>query len=218
LNDMNIILFGAPGAGKGTQGELLAKRFDLVRLSTGDLLRDALRRGTPLGLEAKRFMDAGELVSDSVILGLVREVMTAESARGGFIFDGFPRTQAQAESLDASLEEVGSPLAMVIVLDVDDETIVARLSRRLACPKCGAVYNLDTDKPKKAGVCDVCGTGLVQRSDDEESTVRRRLEVYRAQTAPLLAYYESAGVPMQIIDGDRPVDEVQADLVRRIES
>ena len=113
---MNIILFGAPGAGKGTQGELLAKRFDLVRLSTGDLLRDALRRGTPLGLAAKRFMDAGELVSDSVILGLVREVMTAESARGGFIFDGFPRTQAQAESLDATLEELGTPLAMVIVL------------------------------------------------------------------------------------------------------
>jgi adenylate kinase len=214
---MNIILFGAPGAGKGTQGELLAKRFDLVRLSTGDLLRDALRRGTPLGLEAKRFMDAGELVPDAVILGLVREVMTAESARGGFIFDGFPRTQAQAESLDATLEEMGTPLAMVIVLDVDDGTIVARLSRRLACPKCGAVYNLDTDKPKKSGVCDVCGTGLVQRSDDEESTVRRRLEVYRAQTAPLLAYYESAGVPMHIVDGDRPVDEVHADLVRRIE-
>jgi len=215
---MNIILFGAPGAGKGTQGELLAKRFDLVRLSTGDLLRDALRRGTPLGLAAKRFMDAGELVSDSVILGLVREVMTAESARGGFIFDGFPRTQAQAESLDATLEELGTPLAMVIVLDVDDETIVARLSRRLACPRCGAVYNLDTDKPKQSAVCDVCGTELVQRSDDEESTVRRRLEVYRAQTAPLLAYYESAGVPMHVIDGDRPVDEVQADLVKRIES
>jgi adenylate kinase len=214
---MNIILFGAPGAGKGTQGELLAKRFDLVRLSTGDLLRDALRRGTPLGLEAKRFMDVGELVPDAVILGLVREVMTAESARGGFIFDGFPRTQAQAESLDATLDEMGTPLAMVIVLDVDDETIVARLSRRLACPRCGAVYNLDTDKPKKSGVCDVCGTGLVQRSDDEESTVRRRLEVYRAQTAPLLAYYESAGVPMHIVDGDRPVDEVHADLVRRIE-
>jgi adenylate kinase len=215
---MNIILFGAPGAGKGTQGELLAKRFDLVRLSTGDLLRDALRRGTPLGLEAKRFMDAGELVPDSVILGLVREVMAAESARGGFIFDGFPRTQAQAESLDATLDEMGTPLAMVIVLDVDDETIVARLSRRLACPRCGAVYNLDTDKPKTAGVCDVCVTGLVQRSDDEASTVRRRLEVYRAQTAPLLAYYESAGVPMHIVAGDRPVDEVQADLVRRIES
>lgn len=213
---MNIVLFGAPGAGKGTQGELLAKRFDLVRLSTGDLLRDALRRGTPLGLEAKRFMDAGELVPDDVILGLVREVMKAESTRGGFIFDGFPRTRAQAESLDRTLAGMDAPLRMVIVLDVNDETIVARLGRRLACPKCGAVYNLDTDKPKQPGVCDVCGTTLVQRSDDEESTVRRRLEVYRDQTAPLLEYYEKSGVPLHVIDGDRPVEVVQADLMKLV--
>jgi adenylate kinase len=213
---MNIILFGPPGAGKGTQGELLAERFDLVRLSTGDLLRDALRRGTPLGLEAKRFMDAGELVSDDVILGLVREVITAQSSRGGFIFDGFPRTLAQAESLGRTLDDMGAPLNLVIVLDVDDATIVGRLGRRVACAKCGAVYNLDTDPPKQPGVCDRCGTALVQRSDDEEATVRRRLDVYREQTAPLLAYYRETDVPMVVIDGDRPVQQVQADLLDRV--
>jgi adenylate kinase len=213
---MNIILFGAPGAGKGTQGELLAKRFDLVRLSTGDLLRDGLRRGTRLGLEAKKFMDAGELVPDAVILGLVREVMAAEADRGGFIFDGFPRTRTQAESLDRALEEMGTRLDMVLVLEVDDEVIVERLSGRLACPQCGAVFNLGSDRPKQPGLCDVCGTRLVQRSDDEASTVRRRLDVYRAQTAPLLEYYRSEGVSMHTVGGDRPVDAVHQDLVARI--
>ncbi|MGH7128370.1 MAG: adenylate kinase [Longimicrobiales bacterium] len=213
---MNIILFGAPGAGKGTQGELLAKRFDLVRLSTGDLLRDAVRRSTQLGLEAKTFMDAGELVPDSVILGMVREVMSAEAGRGGFIFDGFPRTRAQAESLDGMLADLGTPLDMVIVLDVDDDVIVRRLSSRRACSKCGTVYNLDSDPPRKPGICDVCGGKLVQRSDDEESTVRTRLEVFRAQTAPLVAYYEAEGTPLYTVNGDRPVEQLHENIASRI--
>jgi adenylate kinase len=215
---MNMILFGAPGAGKGTQGELLAKRYDLLRLSTGDLLREARRQGTPLGQEAQRYMDAGELVPDAVILGIVRDVISAERDRGGFIFDGFPRTRPQAESLDRMLAELGQPLDVVIVLDVDDDVIVRRLSGRLACPTCGAVYNQWTEPPRRPGLCDVCGSSLVQREDDAESTVRRRLAVYREQTEPLIAYYRAAGTPLYTIDGDRSVGDVQADLTSMLAS
>jgi adenylate kinase len=209
---MHIILFGPPGAGKGTQGELLAERFDLVRLSTGDLLREALREGTPLGLEAKRYMEAGELVPDDVILGMVREVLEREAGRGGFIFDGFPRTRAQAEGLDALLASLGTSLDAVLVLDVDDDTIVRRLSGRLSCPKCGAIYNLHSNRPTRAGICDACGTELVQRQDDREETIRRRLAVYREQTAPVLDHYADMGTDIRHIPGGREVDAVQAEL------
>jgi adenylate kinase len=209
---MHIILFGPPGAGKGTQGELLAEQFDLVRLSTGDLLREALRDGTPLGREAKRYMDAGDLVPDEVILGMVRDVLEKQSGRGGFIFDGFPRTRAQAEGLDALLASLGHSLDSVLVLDVDDDTIVRRLSGRMNCPKCGAVYNVHSNPPARAGVCDMCGTPLVQRPDDREETIRRRLAVYREQTAPVLDHYARTAVPIHKVPGDRPVESVQAEL------
>jgi adenylate kinase len=208
---MDIILFGPPGAGKGTQGELLAERRGLVRLSTGDLLRDALRNGTELGREAKRFMEAGELVPDDVILGMVREVMKERSA-AGFIFDGFPRTTAQAEGLAQLLRELERRLTAVVLLDVDDETIVRRLSGRLACSQCGAIYNVHSGPPAQAGACDACGGDLVQRADDREETVRRRLEVYRAQTEPVVAWYEGHDVPVVRLNGDRAVEAVQADL------
>ena len=209
---MNIILFGPPGAGKGTQGTLLADRHGLVRLSTGDLLRDAMRDGTQLGLEARRFVDAGELVPDDVILGMVRQVMAEAEDASGFIFDGFPRTTAQAEGLSRLLAEMSQRIDAVVVLDVDDETIVGRLSARLWCSQCGAVYNLTTHAPNVPGVCGVCGGELVQRADDREETVRRRLEVYRSQTAPVVAWYRREGVPVREIDGNRAIEEVQREV------
>jgi adenylate kinase len=213
---MNLIIFGPPGAGKGTQGELLAQRHGLVRLATGDLLREALKAGTPLGLEARKFMDAGELVPDDVILGLVREVMEGKAAGRGVLFDGFPRTLEQAQGLEKVLREINRPLEAVIVLDVSDETLVKRLSGRLYCPNCGAVYNRYFNPPPVEGVCGVCSGALVQRADDAPDTVRRRLEVYRSQTQPLIAYFERSGVAVHYVNGDRKVDDVQTDLLRLV--
>jgi adenylate kinase len=210
--EMNLILFGAPGAGKGTQGALLSEKHGLLRLSTGDLLRDATRQETRLGREAKEFMEAGELVPDGVILGMVREAMQQTPDVRGFIFDGFPRTVTQAEGLEALLEDLGRPLDAVIVLDVDDESIVRRLGGRLSCPQCAAVYNVHTEPPRVDAICDRCGATVVQRADDRPETVRRRLTVYRDQTAPLIGFYEAGTTPVYHIDGDRPIDQVQAEL------
>ncbi len=211
---MNIILFGPPGAGKGTQGDLLAAASGLHKLSTGDLLREAVRIGTPRGQQAKRFMDAGELVPDQVMVGLVQETMLADRGAQGFILDGFPRTLPQARALDAMLAEIGRPLQSVLVLDVPDEPIVKRLSGRRACPQCGAVYNDFYDAPRNAGVCDKCGSALVQRNDDQAATVQRRLDVYRQQTEPVLDYYRNGGAPVHTVAGDRPIEDVQAALRR----
>jgi adenylate kinase len=206
---LNVVLLGAPGAGKGTQGALLTAEFGLVRISTGDLLREALRAGTPLGQAARRYMDAGELVPDDVILGLVREAMKAPAH--GFIFDGFPRTLAQARALDALLAETDARLDAVLVIDVPDETLVRRLSGRRSCPNCGAIFNVYLDPPRQPGVCDRCGGTLMERADDEPATVRRRLQVYHRQTQPLVDYYQASPVPVVFIDGDRPIDAVSAD-------
>lgn len=210
----DLILFGPPGAGKGTQGALLAERFGLLRLSTGDVLRDAVKRGTAMGQAARRYMDAGELVPDDVILGIVRDYLAVEAAGRGVIFDGFPRTTAQAEGLDALLNDLGRPLQTVLVLEVDEDALVKRLSGRRSCSDCGAVFNVHFDKPKEEGRCSRCGGTLVLRQDDEPATVRRRLQVYADQTAPLLDFFEShEGVTVHRIDGARPVAEVQQDLV-----
>lgn len=214
MND--LILFGPPGAGKGTQGALLAEKLGLLRLSTGDVLRDAVRRGTPMGAEARRYMDAGELVPDEVILGIVRDYLMGEAAGTGVICDGFPRTLAQAQQLDALLDELERPVHAVLVLDVEDETLVKRLSGRRTCGSCGALYNVFFEPPQQEGRCDACGSELTQRADDDPATVRRRLEVYQAQTAPIIAHYEKTGVPVIHVDGDRPVDAVQADLLEII--
>ena len=203
-----LILLGAPGAGKGTQGALLAKALGIQKISTGDLLREAVRKRTPLGLEAKRFMDAGELVPDDVILGMVREVLG--EARSGFILDGFPRTMEQARALDEILEELGIELDAVLVLDVPDDHIVKRISGRRSCPGCNAVYNVYFDPPAQPGLCDRCGAALVERPDDDAGTVARRLEVYRAQTEPLIEFYESSDTPVRRVDGRQDVEEVQA--------
>lgn len=215
---MNLILLGAPGAGKGTQGALLATRQGMARISTGDLLRDAVRRGTPLGQRAKGYMDAGELVPDAVILDLVREVLVSSPAGGGgFIFDGFPRTIPQAEALDRLLGELKQPLDAVIVIDVPDEVLVQRLSGRRTCPSCGAVYNIYFEPPREPGICDNCGGALAERADDTAETVRHRLEVYRRQTAPLIAYYRGSATPVRQVNGDLPTAEVEREIARVLE-
>lgn len=214
----DLILFGPPGAGKGTQGALLAERYGLLRLSTGDVLRDAVRRGTDMGMRARQYMDAGELVPDDVILGIVGDYLAGEARDRGVIFDGFPRTLPQARGLDALLRELDRPLRAVLVLEVDDETLVKRLSGRRTCSSCGAVYNVHFDPPRQEGRCDACGGTLTHRPDDNADTVRRRLEVYEEQTAPLVAYYEGSPVRVERLDGDRDVDAVQADLVKVLES
>lgn len=212
---MNLILLGAPGAGKGTQGALLADRTGLTRLSTGDLLRDAVRRGTDLGRKAQGFMEAGELVPDDVILGLVREVL--ETTDTGVIFDGFPRTRVQAEALEGILQDTGRSLDAVLVLQVDDEVLVRRISGRRSCPDCGRVYNIYSDPPATEDVCDACGATLVHRPDDQEATVRRRLQVYAAQTEPLIAFYEASETPVLRVDGDGGLDDVAAAIDQALE-
>jgi adenylate kinase len=214
---MNLILFGPPGAGKGTQGELLAERHGVERLSTGDLLRAAVQRGTALGREAQRYMDAGELVPDHVILGLIREQFEKDDGRG-YLFDGFPRTLPQARELDRLLAELGEPLTAVLVLEVPDETLIRRLAGRRTCTQCGRNYNVHLDPPARDGRCDSCGGELVQRADDRSETVERRLDVYRAQTEPVLDYYAGTTTPVRTVDGDRPVEQVFADLAGQIES
>ena len=212
---MNLVLFGPPGAGKGTQGTVLAEKRGLVKISTGDILRDAVRAGTTLGMEAKKFMDAGELVPDSVILGLVREAI--QDAGSGFIMDGFPRTIAQAEGVDSMLSEMDKSIDAVIILDVPDEALVKRLRGRRSCPNCGAVYNVYFDKPKEDEKCDRCSSELVQRADDRQDTVVRRLEVYKAQTSPIIEYYQQRGADVNTIDGDRDIEHVQRDILRIVD-
>lgn len=208
----DLILFGPPGAGKGTQGALLAERLGLLRLSTGDVLRDAVRRGTPMGTEARRYMDAGELVPDEVILGIVRDYLAGEAADTGVIFDGFPRTLPQAERLDQLLGELARPLRAVLVLDVDDDTLIRRLSGRRSCATCGALYNVYFEPPHEDGRCDACGSELTLRADDEPATVQRRLRVYAEQTEPLIEYYGKSRTPLHHVNGDRAVEDVQRDL------
>lgn len=215
LLPMNLVLFGPPGAGKGTQGTVLAEKRGLVKISTGDILRDAVRAGTTLGLEAKKFMDAGELVPDSVILGLVREAI--QDAGSGFIMDGFPRTIAQAEGVDKMLAELDKSIDAVIILDVPDEVLVKRLSGRRSCPNCGAVYNVHFDQPKEDEKCDRCNSELVQRADDRQDTVVRRLDVYKQQTSPIIEYYQQRGADVHTIDGDRDIDDVQRDILRIVD-
>lgn len=203
---MRLILIGAPGAGKGTQGALLAKRHGLDRIVTGDILRQAVREKTTLGLEASRFMDAGELVPDKLILELIQEVLADTDQ--GFVMDGFPRTIEQAERLDQALADMGIELDAVVVLDAPEDVVVRRISGRRACPECGSVFNIYYDPPGQEGVCDQCGAQLVQRDDDRAETVLNRMRVYRAETRPLIQFYRDAGVRVIVLNADRPVDQV----------
>ena len=206
---MHLILLGAPGAGKGTQGSLLAQRLGIPKIATGDILRLAVQAGTSLGLEAKRFMDTGELVPDDVILGLVREALHSDAAREGAIFDGFPRTVAQAEALQTILTDGQRKLDGVVALEVDHDAIVDRMSGRRTDPLTGMVYHLRYNPPPAE-----IAARVVQRPDDAEATVRHRLSVYESSTAPLVRFYERSGVPVHRIDGDRAIDVVQSDILR----
>jgi adenylate kinase len=212
---MRLILLGAPGAGKGTQGALFAKKHGLRVISTGDILRDAVRRGTELGEKAKGYMDAGELVPDELILGMVREVLAGEE--GGFILDGFPRTLDQAEGLSELLADLDMALDAVVVIQVEPELVVKRISGRRSCPECKQVYNVYFEPPQEEGVCDNCGTPLVKRPDDNEETVRNRLDVYERQTRPLIEYYqEQTSVPVEFVDGSGSVQDVQDAIDRTL--
>ena len=213
---MRVVLLGPPGAGKGTQARRLAARWSVPQVATGDMLREAVARGTTLGLEARRYMDAGELVPDSVIIGLVRERLGQPDGRKGFVLDGFPRTAAQAEALDQLLEAEGTPLDRVVLFQVPDEEPVARLSGRRVCRACGRNYHLTLSPPRTPGVCDHCGGELYQRTDDEEATVRRRLAVYARDTRPLVEYYRRRGL-LATIAGTGSVDAVQDDLIKATE-
>lgn len=204
---MNIILLGPPGAGKGTQAQRLEQQRGMIQLSTGDMLRAAVKAGTPVGLKAKAVMEAGELVSDAIVSALIGEHLDSSEGRGA-IFDGFPRTQHQAEALDMLLGERGRSLDHVIELEVDEEALVERITGRFSCANCGAGYHDRFKLPKTEGTCDVCGSHeFKRRPDDNEQTVRTRMAEYRAKTAPILPYYQARGIVRQV-DGMASVEEV----------
>jgi adenylate kinase len=205
---MNLILLGPPGAGKGTQAELLKQRHGLIQLSTGDMLRAAVASGSDLGKRVKAIMEAGQLVPDDIMIEMISNRIDQPDCANGFILDGFPRTTRQAEALDAMLAEKGTKLGRVLELKVDDDEMVKRIAGRFACAKCGAGYHDEFKPPKKAGICDVCGgTEFVRRKDDRPETVQARLKAYHAQTAPLSAYYADRGLVSQV-DGMAPIPEV----------
>jgi adenylate kinase len=208
-----VIFLGAPGAGKGTQARRLAADSGVPQVATGDMLREAAAEGTPLGREAKRFMDSGALVPDDVVIGLVDERLARSDAASGYVLDGFPRTAAQAEALDALLRRRGQELDRVIFFDVSRGELLRRLTGRRVCRQCGTAFHLVSAPPRTVGRCDQCGGELYQREDDTEATVARRLDVYQTQTAPLLDYYRRRGLLVRVA-GEGPVDGV-ADLIRK---
>jgi len=199
-----IVFLGPPGAGKGTQAKLLSQRMGFLHLSTGDLLREAVKNQTPLGKKAKEYMDRGELVPDGLIVQLIEETMPKD---GNVILDGFPRTVNQALALEEMLRVKGEKISKVLFFDVPDEVIIDRLSGRRVCSKCGAVYHVKYNPPKVEGVCDLCGGSLVQRDDDKEEVVRKRLEVYRKQTQPLIEFYQEKGIIYKL-DAGKGVEEL----------
>jgi len=203
---MKLILLGPPGAGKGTQAKQLIELLGVPQISTGDMLRSAVARETSLGIEAKKFMDAGQLVPDEVVVGLVKERLVEEDCKEGFMLDGFPRTVPQAEFLAEGLEQQGLKIDNVVAIMVDDEELVGRITGRRSCPKCGAIYHLKFSPPPQTDECSCGARGLVQRKDDNEETVRDRLVAYHTQTAPLIGYYKQQGVLKEIeANGKNPV-------------
>jgi adenylate kinase len=213
---MRLVLLGPPGAGKGTQAQRIAAKYKIPHLSTGEMLRDAVAAGTEVGRRAKAIMDAGRLVPDDVMNRLIAERIAQPDAARGFVLDGFPRTLAQAEALDALLEERDQGLDAVLEFAVDDDALVERISGRYACAKCGAGYHDRFKQPKVPGVCDVCGSReFVRREDDKAATVRARLDAYHAQTAPLLPYYRDKEL-LAAVDGMGEIDQVTADVFDRI--
>lgn len=209
---MNLILLGAPGAGKGTQAEKICEKYNIPAVSTGNIIREALKNGTDMGLKAKSYIDAGALVPDEVVIGIIKERLAEDDCKNGFILDGFPRTIPQAEALD----QMGINIDKVVDIEVPDEKIAARLSGRRVCLKCGATYHLEYKKPKADGICDACGEELVQRKDDKPETVIDRLNVYHEQTEPLKDYYAKTG-KLVVVEGQEEVADTTALVFKALE-
>jgi adenylate kinase len=205
---MKLVLIGGPGAGKGTQAKKLSKHFDIAHISTGDLLREQMKLGTELGKKVSEIMNAGGLVSDDIVSAMLAERIKADDCKKGYILDGYPRNVSQAEGLDA----ITGPLDKVICFNVDDEIIVDRMTGRRGCPKCGQMFHIKYNPPKKDGVCDACGEALIQRKDDNEETVKNRLKVYHETTAPVIEYYKKKGILAEI-DGVGDIDDIFAKAV-----
>jgi adenylate kinase len=212
---MNLILLGPPGAGKGTQAKILSKRFDIPQISTGDILRGAVKEQTPMGIRAKSFMDAGELVPDEVVVGIVEERLSKPDCVKGFILDGFPRTVPQADALKNTLSGLGKTIEHVVSMVVDKEELLGRITGRRTCRLCGKGYHVSFDPPKQVGKCDECGVELFQRDDDKEDTMRNRLDVYENQTAPLIAYYAHESL-LRSISGTGSIEDIQRNILSGI--
>jgi len=204
---MNIIMLGAPGAGKGTQAKMIADKYQIPHISTGDIFRANIKNDTELGKKAKGYMDQGLLVPDELVVDLVVDRMAQEDCKNGYVLDGFPRTIPQAESLTTALEKLNEKVDFALNIEVLDEVIIERMSGRRSCPDCGAIYHIITIPSKKEGICDVCGEKLIQRDDDKAETVKKRLEVYHEQTAPLIDFYKNKNVLLEV-DGTLGLDEV----------
>lgn len=209
---MNLIFLGAPGAGKGTHAEILSKDLSIPQISTGNIIREALKSGTEMGLKAKAYIEAGNLVPDEVVIGIIRERLTKDDCKNGYILDGFPRTIPQAEALDKMVR-----IDKVIDIEVSEQTILRRLSGRRVCGSCGASYNVNTKKPKVEGICDTCGGTLVQRKDDQPETVKARLKVYHEQTEPLAGYYKKQG-KLYTVQGSDDTAATQRDIMNAVEA
>lgn len=209
---MKMILLGPPGAGKGTQAARLVEYFAIPQISTGDMLRAAVRAQSPMGLKAKEAMDSGALVTDEIVIGIVSERLQQEDCSNGFILDGFPRTLAQADALKATLSDLGKNLDAVVSLRVETDSLVERLTGRRACRSCARGFHVRFDPPAVEGVCDSCGAELYQRDDDQEATIRNRMEVYHQQTAPLEGYYEQSGL-LKVVDGMAQIADVQKQVI-----
>lgn len=209
---MKMIFLGPPGSGKGTQAKMISEKLGIPQISTGDMLRSAVREGTPMGLKAKAMMDAGALVADEVVVGIVEERLTKADCKPGFILDGFPRTVPQADALQACLQELGKDLDAVISLEVNGDAVVERITGRRTCRDCGKMFHVRFDPPSQENVCDSCGGDLYLRDDDQEMTIRKRLEVYAEQTAPLIDYYQQSSL-VRTVDGMQEISQVQDQIL-----
>ena len=212
---MNIIFLGAPGAGKGTQAEKVADARQIPTVSTGNIIREALTQGTDMGIKAKTYIEAGKLVPDDVVIGIIQERLAKDDCANGFILDGFPRTIPQAEALDEAVRKAGTPIDFAVDIEVPDEHIISRMGGRRACVSCGATYHVVYNPPKKEDVCDRCGGKLVLRDDDRPETVKNRLDVYHAQTQPLIDYYKDKKV-LVTVDGTQSMDDVFSAILEKL--
>lgn len=214
---MRLVLLGAPGAGKGTQAKKLIEKYGIPQISTGDILRKAVADAAPLGKEAKSYMDKGELVPDSVVIGLVKERIAQDDCKRGYILDGFPRNTSQADTLDKVLAEMNAPLDVALSVDVGKDYLMKRLTGRRTCKACHQMYNVFFSPPLKEGVCDKCGGELYQRDDDKEETIKKRLDVYESQTAPLIEYYSGKGI-LHSVQGEGNIDDIFKEICSLLEA